>query len=224
MMLRSYSPSIDSKIYFLCVFLLFLWAKAESSAQVALANFGPDQKPVGIFIKPSTGEALKLGDFPAGQATGFLNLEPRQTEFVFEHPTLGKKSISVHPSNSPTCILYSTIKIMPPEKGKPAEPVLAPQKLLLGQPRAKGYRGINLCTNSIVFSVDGKKVQCNPGTNESGFIELSSSQRATIAREDGSDPITYSPLEASPFVVFFYPTGDNKSFGWTAQPEPAIAK
>jgi hypothetical protein len=114
--------------------------------------------------------------------------------------------------------------MIPPEKDKPAEPVLAPQKLLLGQPRAKGYRGINLCTNSILFSVDGKIVQCKPGTDESGFVELSSSQRATIAREDGTDPITYSPEEPSPFVVFFFPTGDKKSFGWTAQPEPAITK
>ena len=206
------------------VFLLLLGTSSKGSAQVALANFGSDQKPIGIFMKTSSGEALKLGDFPAGQATGFMNLEPRQTEFIFEHPTLGKKSISVHPSNSPTCILYSTIRIIPPEKDKPAEPVLAPQKLLLGQPRAKGYRAINLCTNLIVFSVDGKKVQCKPGTNESDFIELSSSQRATIAREDGTDPITYSPEEPSPFVVFFFPTGDKKSFGWTAQPEPAITK
>jgi hypothetical protein len=167
---------------------------------------------------------LKLGDFPAGQSTGFMSLEPRQTEFIFEHPTLGKKSISVHPSNSPTCILYSTIRMIPPEKDKPAEPTLAPQKLLLGQPRAKGYRAINLCTNLIVFSVDGKKVQCKPATDESGFVELSSSQRATIAREDGTDPITYSPSDPSPFVVFFFPTGDKKSFGWTAQPEPSTAK
>jgi hypothetical protein len=224
MVLRSFFTSLDFRMYFFCIFLFLLWTKTEGTAQVALANFGPDQKPVGIFIKTSTGEALKLGDFPTGQATGFMRLEPRQTEFVFEHPTLGKKSISVHPSNSPTCILYSTIKIMPPEKDKPAEPVLAPQKLLLGQPRAKGYRAINLCTNSIVFSIDGKKVQCNPGTNESGFIELSSSQRATIAREDGTDPITYSPSDPSPFVVFFFPTGDKKFFGWTAQPEPAITK
>ena len=212
------------RVRFVFIFLLCLATTSKGLAQVALANFGPDQKSVGIFMKTSGGEALKLGDFPAGQATGFMNLEPRQTEFIFEHPTLGKKSISVHPSNSPTCILYSTIKIMPPEKDKPAEPVLAPQKLLLGQPRAKGYRAINLCTNSIVFSVDGKKVQCKPGTNESDFIELSSSQRATIAREDGTDPITYSPSDPYPFVVFFFPTGDKKSFGWTAQPEPAITK
>ena len=206
------------------VFLLLLGTSSKGSAQVALANFGPDQKPIGIFMKTSSGEALKLGDFPAGQATGFMSLERRQTEFIFEHPTLGKKSISVHPSNSPTCILYSTIRIMPPEKGKPAEPVLAPQKLLLGQPRAKGYRGINLCTNSIVFSVDGKKVQCKPATDQSGFVELSSSQSATIAREDGTDPVTYSPSDPSPFVVFFFPTGDKKSFGWTAQFEPSITK
>jgi len=211
-------------VRFFFTFLLYLGTTSKGSAQVALANFGPDQKPVGIFMKTSGGEALKLGDFPAGQATGFMNLEPRQTEFIFEHPTLGKKSISVHPSNSPTCILYSTIRIMPPEKDKPAEPVLAPQKLLLGQPRAKGYRAINLCTNLIVFSVDGKKVQCKPATDESGFVDLSSSQRATIAREDGTDPITYSPEEPSPFVVFFFPTADKKSFSWTAQPEPAITR
>jgi hypothetical protein len=223
-MFRSFSTFLDFRVYFFCIFLFLLWTKTEGTAQVALANFGPDQKPVGIFMKTSGGEVLKLGDFPTGQATGFMSLEPRQTEFIFEHPTLGKKSISVHPSNSPTCILYSTIKIMPAEKGKPAEPVLAPQKLLLGQPRAKGYRGINLCTNSIVFSVDGKKVQCKPGTNESDFIELSSSQRATIAREDGTDPITYSPEEPSPFVVFFYPTADKKSFSWTAQTEPSVTK
>ena len=223
-MLRIFFLTMENKMCILFVFLLLLDTSSKGSAQVALANFGPDQKPVGIFMKTSGGEALKLGDFPAGQATGFMSLEPRQTEFIFEHPTLGKKSISVHPSNSPTCILYSTIRIMPPEKDKPAEPVLAPQKLLLGQPRAKGYRAINLCTNLIVFSVDGKKVQCKPGTDESGFVELSSSQRATIAREDGTDPITYSPEEPSPFVVFFFPTGDKKSFGWTAQPEPAITK
>ena len=209
---------------FLLVFLLLLGTTSKGSAQVALANFGPDPKPVGIFMKTSGGEALKLGEFPAGQATGFMRLEPRQTEFIFEHPTLGKKSISVHPSNSPTCILYSTIRMIPPEKDKPAEPVLAPQKLLLGQPRAKGYRGINLCSNSIVFSVDGNNVQCKPGTNESDFIELSSSQRATIAREDGTDPITYSPSDPYPFVVFFFPTGDKKSFGWTAEAEPSITK
>jgi len=223
-MFRSFSTFFDFRVYFFCIFLFLLWTKTEGTAQVALANFGPDQKPVGIFIKTSGGEVLKLGDFPTGQATGFMSLEPRQTEFIFEHPTLGKKSISVHPSNSPTCILYSTIKIMPPEKDKPAEPVLAPQKLLLGQPRAKGYRGINLCTNSIVFSVDGKKVQCKPANDESGFVELSSSQRTTIAREDGTDPTTYSPSDPYPFVVFFFPTGDKKSFGWTAQPEPAITK
>ena len=223
-MLRIFLLTMENKMCIFFVFLLLLGTSSKGSAQVALANFGPDQKPVGIFMKTSGGEALKLGDFPAGQATGFMSLEPRQTEFIFEHPTLGKKSISVHPSNSPTCILYSTIRMMPPEKDKPAEPALAPQKLLLGQPRAKGYRGINLCTNSIVFSVDGKKVQCKPGTSESDFIELSSSQRATIAREDGTDPITYSPEEASPFVVFFFPTGDKKSFSWTAQPEPAITK
>jgi len=215
---------MNLSFFFSCFFLLLGSGPTTAYAQVALANFGPDQKPVGIFMKTSGGEALKLGDFPAGQATGFMNLEPRQTEFIFEHPTLGKKNISVHPSNSPTCILYSTIRMIPPEKDKPAEPVLAPQKLLLGQPRAKGYRAINLCTNLIVFSVDGKKVQCKPGTDESGFVELSSSQRATIAREDGTDPITYSPEEPSPFVVFFFPTGDKKSFGWTAQPEPAITK
>ena len=223
-MLRIFLLTMENKMCFLFVFLLLLGTSSKGSAQVALANFGPDQKPVGIFMKTSGGEALKLGDFPAGQATGFMNLEPRQTEFIFEHPTFGKKSISVHPSNSPTCILYSTIRIMPPEKNKPAEPVLAPQKLLLGQPRDVGYRAINLCTNLIVFSVDGKKVQCKPGTSESDFIELSSSQRATIAREDGTDPITYSPEEASPFVVFFFPTGDKKSFGWTAQPEPSVTK
>ena len=223
-MLRIFLLTMENKMCILFVFLLLLGTSSKGSAQVALANFGPDQKPVGIFMKTSGGEALKLGDFPAGQSTGFMSLEPRQTEFIFEHPTLGKKSISVHPSNGPTCILYSTIRIMPPEKDKPAEPVLAPQKLLLGQPRAKGYRAINLCTNLIVFSVDGKKVQCKPGTDESGFVELSSSQRATIAREDGTDPITYSPEEPSPFVVFFFPTGDKKSFGWTAQPEPAITK
>jgi len=215
---------MNLSFFFSCFFLLLGPGPTAAYAQVALANFGPDQKPVGIFMKTSGGEALKLGDFPAGQATGFMNLEPRQTEFIFEHPTLGKKSISVHPSNSPTCILYSTIRMIPPEKDKPAEPVLAPQKLLLGQPRAKGYRAINLCTNLIVFSVDGKKVQCKPGTDESGFVELSSSQRTTIAREDGTDPITYNPEEPSPFVVFFFPTGDKKFFGWTAQPEPAITK
>jgi hypothetical protein len=223
-MLRIFLLTMENKMCILFVFLLLLGTSSKGSAQVALANFGPDQKPVGIFMKTSGGEALKLGDFPAGQATGFMSLEPRQTEFIFEHPTLGKKSISVHPSNSPTCILYSTIRIMPPEKDKPAEPVLAPQKLLLGQPRAKGYRAINLCTNLIVFSVDGKKVQCKPATDESGFVDLSSSQRATIAREDGTDPITYSPEEPSPFVVFFYPTADKKSFSWTAQPEPAITR
>ena len=215
---------MNLSFFFSCFFLLLGPGSTAAYAQVALANFGPDQKPVGIFMKTSGGEALKLGDFPAGQATGFMNLEPRQTEFIFEHPTLGKKSISVHPSNSPTCILYSTIRIMPPEKDKPAEPVLAPQKLLLGQPRAKGYRAINLCTNLIVFSVDGKKVQCKPATDESGFVDLSSSQRATIAREDGTDPITYSPEEPSPFVVFFYPTADKKSFSWTAQTEPSVTK
>jgi hypothetical protein len=215
---------MNLSFFFSCFFLLLGPGPTAAYAQVALANFGPDQKPVGIFMKTSGGEALKLGDFPAGQATGFMNLEPRQTEFIFEHPTLGKKSISVHPSNSPTCILYSTIRMIPPEKDKPAEPVLAPQKLLLGQPRANGYRAINLCTNLIVFSVDGKKVQCKPGTDESGFVELSSSQRTTIAREDGTDPITYNPEEPSPFVVFFFPTGDKKFFGWTAQPEPAITK
>jgi hypothetical protein len=223
-MLRIFLLTMENKMCIFFVFLLLLGTSSKGSAQVALANFGPDQKPVGIFMKTSGGEALKLGDFPAGQATGFMSLEPRQTEFIFEHPTLGKKSISVHPSNSPTCILYSTIRMIPPEKDKPAEPVLAPQKLLLGQPRAKGYRGINLCTNSIVFSVDGKIVQCKPGTDESGFVELSSSQRATIAREDGTDPITYSPEEPSPFVVFFFPTGDKKFFGWTAQPEPSVTK
>jgi hypothetical protein len=223
-MLRIFLLTTENKVCIFFVFLLLLGTSSKGSAQVALANFGPDQKPVGIFMKTSGGEALKLGDFPAGQATGFMSLEPRQTEFIFEHPTLGKKSISVHPSNSPTCILYSTIRMIPPEKDKPAEPVLAPQKLLLGQPRAKGYRGINLCTNSIVFSVDGKILQCKPGTDESGFVELSSSQRATIAREDGTDPITYSPEEPSPFVVFFFPTGDKKFFGWTAQPEPSITK
>ena len=221
---RTFHFSFKRSFIFACFFLLLGYGQTTAYAQVALANFGPDQKPVGIFIKTSGGEALKLGDFPTGQATGFMNLEPRQTEFIFEHPTLGKKSISVHPSNSPTCILYSTIRIMPPEKDKPAEPALAPQKLLLGQPRAKGYRAINLCTNLIVFSVDGKKVQCKPGTNESDFIELSSSQRATIAREDGTDPITYSPSDPYPFVVFFFPTGDKKSFGWTAQPEAFITK
>jgi hypothetical protein len=215
---------MENKMCIFFVFLLLLGTSSKGSAQVALANFGPDQKPVGIFMKTSGGEALKLGDFPAGQATGFMSLEPRQTEFIFEHPTLGKKSISVHPSNSPTCILYSTIRMIPPEKDKPAEPVLAPQKLLLGQPRAKGYRAINLCTNLIVFSVDGKKVQCKPANDESGFVELSSSQRTTIAREDGTDPTTYSPSDPYPFVVFFFPTGDKKSFGWTAQPEPAITK
>ena len=223
-MIRILLLRMKYRVRFVFIFLLFLATTSKGSAQVALANFGPDQKPVGIFMKTSGGEALKLGDFPAGQATGFMNLEPRQTEFIFEHPTLGKKSISVHPSNSPTCILYSTIRIMPPEKDKPAEPVLAPQKLLLGQPRAKGYRAINLCTNLIVFSVDGKKVQCKPATDESGFVDLSSSQRATIAREDGTDPITYSPEEPSPFVVFFFPTADKKSFSWTAQPEPAITR
>ncbi len=223
-MLRIFLLTMENKMCILFVFLLLLGTSSKGSAQVALANFGPDQKPVGIFMKTSSGETLKLGDFPAGQATGFMSLEPRQTEFIFEHPTLGKKSISVHPSNSPTCILYSTIRMIPPEKDKPAEPVLAPQKLLLGQPRANGYRAINLCTNLIVFSVDGKKVQCKPATDESGFVELSSSQRATIAREDGTDPITYSPSDPSPFVVFFFPTGDKKSFGWTAQPEPSTAK
>jgi len=223
-MLRFFLLTMENKMCIFFVFLLLLGTSSKGSAQVALANFGPDQKPVGIFMKTSGGEALKLGDFPAGQSTGFMSLEPRQTEFIFEHPTLGKKSISVHPSNSPTCILYSTIRMIPPEKDKPAEPVLAPQKLLLGQPRAKGYRGINLCTNTIVFSVDGKKVQCKPATDESGFVELSSSQRTTIAREDGTDPITYSPSDPYPFVVFFFPTGDNKSFGWTAEPEPSSTK
>ncbi len=215
---------MNLSFFFPCFFLLLGSGLTTAYSQVALANVGPDQKPVGIFMKTSGGEALKLGDFSAGQATGFMSLEPRQTEFIFEHPTLGKKSISVHPSNSPTCILYSTIRMIPPEKDKPAEPVLAPQKLLLGQPRAKGYRAINLCTNLIVFSVDGKKVQCKPGTNESDFIELSSSQRATIAREDGTDPTTYSPSDPYPFVVFFFPTGDKKSFGWTAEPEPSVTK
>jgi len=223
-MLRIFLLTTENKVCIFFVFLLLLGTSSKGSAQVALANFGPDQKPVGIFMKTSGGEALKLGDFPAGQATGFMSLEPRQTEFIFEHPTLGKKSISVHPSNSPTCILYSTIRMIPPEKDKPAEPVLAPQKLLLGQPRAKGYRGINLCTNSIVFSVDGKIVQCKPGTDESGFVELSSSQRATIAREDGTDPITYREEKPSPFVVFYLPTGDKKFFGRTAQPQPSITK
>jgi len=223
-MLRIFLLTMENKMCIFFVFLLLLGTSSKGSAQVALANFGPDQKPVGIFMKTSSGETLKLGDFPAGQATGFMSLEPRQTEFIFEHPTLGKKSISVHPSNSPTCILYSTIRMIPPEKDKPAEPVLAPQKLLLGQPRAKGYRGINLCSNSIVFSVDGKIVQCKPGTDESGFVELSSSQRTTIAREDGTDPITYSPSDPYPFVVFFFPTGDKKSFGWTAEPEPSVTK
>jgi len=62
---------------FIFIPLLFLGTTSKGSAQVALANFGPDQKPVGIFMKTSTGEALKLGDFPTGQATGFMSLSSR---------------------------------------------------------------------------------------------------------------------------------------------------
>lgn len=191
-------------------------------AQVTLANFSSDQKQVMISLKTSTGEAIKLNTFSPGQISGSFSLDPRPTDFIFVHPTLGTNTFKLTPStNSQSWLVYSVVRMVPPSPDKPPAQKLFVQKLSLGQNRAMGYRAFNVCTNPVSLLVDGKTVTVQPSSieNGSGFTELSPNRQITVANFDGSEPVTSNPEDPIPVCFFIYPKDEKGGAAWASLTE-----
>ena len=191
-------------------------------AQVTLANFSSDQKQVIISLKTSNGEAIKLNTFSPGQISGSFSLDPRPTDFIFVHPTLGTNTCKLTPStNSQSWLVYSVVRMVPPSPDKPPAQKLFVQKLSLGQNRAMGYRAFNVCTNPVSLLVDGKTVTVQPSSieNGSGFTELSPNRQITVANFDGSEPVTSNPEDPIPICFFIYPKDEKGGAAWASLTE-----
>jgi hypothetical protein len=206
----------------LFVATLFLALCSTGLTQVALANFSSDQKQVEISLKTSTGEAIKLNTFSPGQISGSFSLDPRPTDFIFVHPTLGTNTFKLTPStNSQSWLVYSVVRVVPPSPDKPPAQKLFVQKLSLGQNRAMGYRAFNVCTNPVSLLVDGKAVTVQPSSieNGSGFTELSAKRQITVANSDGSEPVTSNPEDPIPVCFFIYPKDEKGGAAWSSLTE-----
>lgn len=207
---------------FCLYFSLFLATPSKVSAQVTLGNFATNPKPVEILLKTSAGESIRLNTFPSGQISGSFALAPRPTEFIFIHPDLGTNTIKMTPStNSQSWLIYSVIRNVAPSPDQPPAPKLLIQKLLLGQNRAMGYRAFNVCTNPVSILVDGNKVKVQPSSIEKGdgFTDLSSKRQITIAKSDGSDPVTTNPEDPIPICFFIYPKDEKGGVAWSSLTE-----
>jgi hypothetical protein len=206
----------------LFVAALFLALSSTGLAQVTLANFSSDQKQVMISLRTSTGEAIKLNTFSPGQISGSFSLDPRPTDFIFVHPTLGTNTFKLTPStNSQSWLVYSVVRMVPPSPDKPPAQKLFVQKLSLGQNRAMGYRAFNVCTNPVSLLVDGKTVTVQPSSieNGSGFTELSPNRQITVAKFDGSEPVTSNPEDPIPVCFFIYPKDEKGGVAWSSLTE-----
>jgi len=206
----------------LFVATLFLALCSTGLTQVTLANFSSDQKQVEISLKTSTGEAIKLNTFSPGQISGSFSLDPRPTDFIFVHPTLGTNTFKLTPStNSQSWLVYSVVRVVPPSPDKPPTQKLFVQKLSLGQDRAMGYRAFNVCTNPVLLLVDGKTVTIQPSSieNGSGFTELSPKRQITVANSDGSEPVTSNPEDPIPVCFFIYPKDEKGGAAWSSLTE-----
>jgi hypothetical protein len=206
----------------LFVATLFLALCSTGLTQVTLANFSSDQKQVEISLKTSTGEAIKLNTFSPGQISGSFSLDPRPTDFIFVHPTLGTNTFKLTPStNSQSWLVYSVVRVVPPSPDKPPAQKLFVQKLSLGQNRAMGYRAFNVCTNPVSLLVDGKAVTVQPSSieNGSGFTELSAKRQITVANSDGSEPVTSNPEDPIPVCFFIYPKDEKGGAAWSSLTE-----
>lgn len=206
----------------LFVATLFLTLCSTGLTQVTLANFSSDQKQVEIYLKTSTGEAIKLNTFSPGQISGSFSLDPRPTDFIFVHPTLGTNTFKLTPStNSQSWLVYSVVRVVPPSPDKPPAKKLFVQKLSLGQNRAMGYRAFNVCTNPVSLLVDGKTVTVQPSSieNGSGFTELSPKRQITVSNSDGSEPVTSNPEDPIPVCFFIYPKDEKGGAAWSGLTE-----
>ena len=175
-----------------------------------------------ISLKTSTGEAIKLNTFSPGQISGSFSLDPRPTDFIFVHPTLGTNTFKLTPStNSQSWLVYSVVRMVPPSPDKPPAQKLFVQKLSLGQNRAMGYRAFNVCTNPVSLLVDGKAVTVQPSSieNGSGFTELSPNRQITVANFDGSEPVTSNPEDPIPVCFFIYPKDEKGGVAWSSLTE-----
>ena len=223
MKLVSFSLNAHLQYRALCfVTIPFLALCNTGLAQVTLANFSSDQKQVMISLRTSTGEAIKLNTFSPGQISGSFSLDPRPTDFIFVHPTLGTNTFKLTPStNSQSWLVYSVVRMVPPSPDKPPAQKLFVQKLSLGQNRAMGYRAFNVCTNPVSLLVDGKTVTVQPSSieNGSGFTELSPNRQITVAKFDGSEPVTSNPEDPIPVCFFIYPKDEKGGAAWASLTE-----
>lgn len=214
--------SFKRSFIFACFFLLLGSGQTTAYAQVTLANFAANPKPVEILLKKSVGNSIRLNTFSSGQISGSFSLDPRPTEFIFIHPDLGTNTIKLTPStNSKSWLVYSVVRNVPPSPDQPPAPKLLLQKLSLGQNRAMGYRAFNVCTNPVSILVDGNKVIVQPSSIEKGegFTDLSSKRKVTVAKSDGSEPVTTNPEDPTPICYFIYPTDDNGGVAWSSLTE-----
>jgi hypothetical protein len=223
MKLVSFSLNAHLQYRALCfVTIPFLALCNTGLAQVTLANFSSDQKQVMISLKTSNGKAIKLNTFSPGQISGSFSLDPRPTDFIFVHPTLGTNTFKLTPStNSQSWLVYSVVRMVPPSPDKPPAQKLFVQKLSLGQNRAMGYRAFNVCTNPVSLLVDGKTVTVQPSSieNGSGFTELSPNRQITVANFDGSEPVTSNPEDPIPVCFFIYPKDEKGGAAWSSLTE-----
>ena len=188
---------------------------------VALANFCGDSHPLSVSLKLASGESMKLGDFTSGQVTGFLAFENRPTDLTFTHPQLGTKTFTLKPTNTPHFLVFAQIR-KTNAPSQEAVPSLVIQKWPVNVGQGKGYWAVNLCELPVSFLVDQtKKVQCPPSIKQFEAVKISSAQSVTVARTDGSEPVSYTPEEPAPYLIIFYPTTGPKNFGWTSQPIPS---
>lgn len=84
-----------------------------------------------------------------------------------------------------------------------------------------GYRAFNVCTNPVSMLVDGNKVTVQPSSIEKGegFTDLSSKKQITVAKPDGSDPVTTNPEDPVPICFFIYPKDENGGVAWSSLTE-----
>ena len=216
----SHAPKPPSWLFWFLYFTAS--ALPVGHAQITLANFIPDPKPVEIFLRKPAGQTVLIGRFSLGQVSGSFSTGARPTEFVFAHPSLGTNSIKISPStNRESWLLYSVLQNDPatPEKGPVRR--LGVQKLALGQNRAMGYRAFNVCTNAVSLLVDGKKMSIPPSSveNGSGFTELSAKKQLTLAYPDGSKPIHSNPERPVPICYLIYPKDEQGGFAWAGLTE-----